>query len=408
MYRNDILHDHQGQTRTIPAYTIDVSGPQGFEITPESFELRQGRIERCHPDTGTPDLYATAGLINCHLHWLMLGGTSFPDLVDLIQNQPDSVLEQALDNAARSLRNGITSCCDKGAPSYTTRRIYEGIESARTAGKPVTKMLFSPYMLVVSNAFAEDWCVHVESEADLEWVKKEWEETGARLIKVIPESNYFPEPPHFKWVFDRGLFEKARAYALEKGLIFSIHGKGVESIETGIRFRVDSIEHGLQATPGHLRQMQEYGIFLGPTLEGFECRLDWARAHGKNLAVATYEWEMSTGLVRTASALNEGRPFPNLIFANDAGSFNTPHGTLRELYLLRKCGYAPEDVLRIATCNGARFMRKQDQIGRLAPGYAADIIYWKKNPLTLSADEWANLTDYIAAVVSDGQLVHLN
>jgi imidazolonepropionase-like amidohydrolase len=403
-----IIRDQNGQSFTLPAYTIDVTGAAGYEMRPERFELRQGRIIRCLSEAAHPDLYVTAGLINCHLHWLMLGGTSFPDLVDTIQNRPDTVLEQALENAALSLRNGITSCCDKGAPSYVTRRIYEGIEAARKGGKAITKTQYSPYMLVVSNAFAEDWCVHVETEDDLEWVKKEWAETGAGIVKMIPESNFFPEPPHFKWVFDHALFKKAREHALENGLIFSIHGKGLESIEMGIQFRVDSIEHGLQATAEHLHQMQALGIFLGPTLEGFECRLNWSRAHGKNLVMAEYEWEKSTALIRMASTLNEGKPFPNLIFANDAGSFDTPHGTLRELYLLRQCGYSPEDVWRIATTNGATFMRKQTEIGQLAPGFAADMIYWTKNPLTLGLDEWANLTDYIAAVVSDGQVVHLN
>ncbi|MEQ1744355.1 MAG: amidohydrolase family protein [Saprospiraceae bacterium] len=407
MYQK-ILAEQNGQTHTLPAYTVDVTGAEGYELRPERFVLQNGQIQQVLPETGTPDLYATAGFINCHLHWLMLGGISFPELVDTIQNRPEVVLEQALENAARSLRNGITSCCDKGAPTYVTRRIYEGIEAARSTGRLITKTQYSPYMLVVSNSFAEDWCVHVETEADLEWVKKEWAATGAKIVKMIPESNYFPEPPHFKWVFDHGLFDKARAYARENGLIFSIHGKGVESIETGIRARVDSIEHGLQATPDHLRQMQNLGIYLGPTLEGFECRINWAREHGKNLVMAEYEWEKSTSLVRTASTLNDGKPFPYVIFANDAGSFNTPHGTLRELYLLRQFGYSPEDVLRIATLNGAAFMRKQNHIGQLAPGFAADIIYWKKNPLALSLDEWANLTDHIAAVVSDGQLAHLN
>lgn len=408
MYTTNLIRTENGVDRTVPAYTIDLSGESGAEIRAERLDIRQGRIEMRHPENGKPDLYATAGLINCHLHWLMLGGTSFPDLVDLIKNYPDSVLEQALENAVKTLRNGITSGCDKGAPSYTTRRIYEGMEAARRAGKAITKTQFSPYMLVVSNSFAEDWCVHVETEEDLEWVKKELDDMGAGIMKVIPESNYFPEPPHFKWVFDTSLFEKARQHARDKGMIFSIHGKGTTSIEEGIRVRADSIEHGLQATAAHLRQMQEYGIFLGPTLEGFECRIDWAKAHGKNLQMAEYEWEKSTGLVRMAATLNEGKPFPNMLFANDAGSFNTPHGTLRELYLLRQCGYSPEEVFRIATLNGARFMRKQQQIGHLAPGFHADIVYWTENPLTLPADKWARLTDYIAAVVSEGQVVHLN
>ena len=302
-------------------------------------------IGKKHPYQGTTNLYATAGLINCHLHWLMLGGTSVDELLDLIENHPEEMLERALYHANATLKVGITSGCDKGAPTYSTAPIYRGLEAARNRGALITKTQYSPYMLVVSNSFADEWCVRVEDQEDLERVQQQLREAGAGIIKIVPEMDYLPEEPHYPWVFSHTLFEKARNYAQQQDWLFSVHGKGREAVQESIKHRVDSIEHGLQITPDDLLAMQNNGIWLGCTVEGFECRLQYAEEQGKCTRGARYEWEKSSELVAMAANLQPDRPFTNMLFASDAGSINTPHASLRELYLLRKYGYSPEWVL---------------------------------------------------------------
>ncbi len=270
----------------------------------------------------------------------------------------------------------------------------------------MTKTQFSPYMLVVSNSFADEWCVRVENEQDLERVQQQLLDAGAGIIKIVPEMDFLPEEPHYPWVFSHALFEKARNYAKQQDWLFSVHGKGREAVQESIKQQVDSIEHGLQITQEDLMAMQANNIWLGCTVEGFECRLSYAEAEGKSLNSARYEWEKSHELVTMAANLQAEQPFSNMLFASDAGSINTPHASLRELYLLRKYGYSPEWVLEIATRNGAKFMRKEDQIGSLDTGKMADIIFWSRNPLELSLAEWEHLQDYIVAVVSDGRLAY--
>jgi len=52
----------------------------------------------------------------------MLGGTDVDQLLDLIENHPEEMLERALYNASATLKVGITSGCDKGAPTIVQRQ----------------------------------------------------------------------------------------------------------------------------------------------------------------------------------------------------------------------------------------------------------------------------------------------
>jgi imidazolonepropionase-like amidohydrolase len=60
---------------------------------------------------------------------------------------------------------------------------------------------------------------------------------------------------------------------------------------------------------------------------------------------------------------------------------------LSELLLLHEAGFSTEDVLQIATWNGAQAMRLSDRYGVLEKGKAADLILFDKNPL----DDYRNL-----------------
>jgi len=52
----------------------------------------------------------------------------------------------------------------------------------------------------------------------------------------------------------------------------------------------------------------------------------------------------------------------------------------REIELLVEAGFTPVEAIKIATLNGATYMRRQDQIGSIAPGKNADIVVIKGNP----------------------------
>ena len=67
-------------------------------------------------------------------------------------------------------------------------------------------------------------------------------------------------------------------------------------------------------------------------------------------------------------------------FGTDAGVYQ--HGrNAEELALMKKQGMTDREVLASATTVAAKVLGMESQIGRLAPGYSADIIAVEGNPL---------------------------
>ena len=96
-----------------------------------------------------------------------------------------------------------------------------------------------------------------------------------------------------------------------------------------------------------------------------------------------------------ARALKSG-----VIVANgsDVGVF--AHGkNARELELMVAYGMSPKDALRAATATAAAVLRQDKELGRLAPGYLADLIAVRGNPL-----EDVAVLEKPALVVKGGQV----
>lgn len=71
-----------------------------------------------------------------------------------------------------------------------------------------------------------------------------------------------------------------------------------------------------------------------------------------------------------------------------------------ELALMVAAGLSPAEALRAATSGGAAFLHKKERLGRLAPGYEADLLILRANPLGDITG-----TRAIDMVVSDGRVV---
>ena len=68
---------------------------------------------------------------------------------------------------------------------------------------------------------------------------------------------------------------------------------------------------------------------------------------------------------------------------DDAGFIYEMYGfsLIRELELLQEAGFHPIDVLQCATGNNARILGLEDKLGRVRPGWLADLILVDENPL---------------------------
>ena len=123
-----------------------------------------------------------------------------------------------------------------------------------------------------------------------------------------------------------------------------------------------------------MRLMREKQIFAVPTFTIFEYFAD----HQPAPAVAAREREMLDLKVQNfRKQIGAGVP---MAVGSDVGPF--PHGTqARELELMVKYGMTPLATLQADLLNGAKLLGWEGQIGRLEPGYLADVIAVAGDPL---------------------------
>ena len=85
-----------------------------------------------------------------------------------------------------------------------------------------------------------------------------------------------------------------------------------------------------------------------------------------------------------AALLEFGRKGGTITVGDDAGYLYGSlygFGTVRELELHQEAGFAPLEVIRHATVNGAKVLGLGDKLGRVRAGFAADLLVVNGNPL---------------------------
>lgn len=88
---------------------------------------------------------------------------------------------------------------------------------------------------------------------------------------------------------------------------------------------------------------------------------------------------------------------------DDAGFIYTLYGFtfIRELELLQEAGFHPLDVIQCATGNNARILGMEDKLGRIRPGFLADLVLIDENPL----QNFKYLYPSGVLDIKDGQLI---
>lgn len=352
----------------------------------QAVEVRDGRVAWVGPASDWPGRRSAVpvvdgrartllpGLIDCHVHYTSPGG---PEWIERFTDPPAEVTLRAIDLAGASLRSGVTSARDVGAPDDLNIRL------ARSAGAGA---FLSPRIHAAGTWIAHEgtyvsFARHFGSAGELREAIKAEIDAGADLIKValapwnegkLPEGA--PAIP-----FDAGLLAVAVEEAHAAGLTIACHANDPESCKLAARAGVDSLEHGMMLDDDDLAAMARNGTVLVPTLSVWDAWLFYCREVGwPEARKARAESLRESSRTAVAGAARAGVP---VALGTDAGGGSVRHGRVaREVELMIECGLSPEAALRAGTSVAARLLGTHDR-GAIALGQVADMVLFDANPL---------------------------
>lgn len=149
------------------------------------------------------------------------------------------------------------------------------------------------------------------------------------------------------------------------------HAYGGEGAYNAVVGGVWSVEHGMFLDDRTLDLMVKKGTFWVPTM-----RVYFPEEDDEPDEVAFRRRIVEEHRKTFRRAMDKG---VKIAFGTDIGA--VPHGDgYDEMELMARYGMEPLDVIRSATLAGAELLRREDELGRLAPGYLADMIAVKGRP----------------------------
>ena len=163
------------------------------------------------------------------------------------------------------------------------------------------------------------------------------------------------------------------------GLKVAAHAHGARGIEAAARAGVDSIEHGTFADADAIAAMKANGSVLVPTLMAYT-GIREGLAKGVFTPPVAEKVRMTLDQVGKAARAARAAGVP-VIFGTDSAVY--PHGRNAEEFaqLVDRVGMSPAEALASATTGAAELIDMENEVGRIAPGYSADLIAVSGNPL---------------------------
>jgi len=205
-------------------------------------------------------------------------------------------------------------------------------------------------------------------------------QNGSDTIKITATGGVLSQQgagleAHFTEAEMKSIADTARSL----GLKVMAHAHGARGIEAASRAGISTIEHGTFIDKQAAQVMKQNGTILVPTLMAFK---GVSEGLDKGIYTPVVESKIRATVDVALSLVTRARAEGvEVAFGTDAGVF--AHGrNAEEFGLMRDQGMTNREALASATTVAAKVLQMEDQIGRIAPGYSADIIAVEGNPLT--------------------------
>ncbi|WP_439532775.1 amidohydrolase family protein [Polymorphobacter sp.] len=327
-----------------------------------------------------PGKWLVPGLMNMHVHLgLVLPGAQGAELAN--ETDAEQTLRMAA-NARDTLRAGVTTVrfthTDNGNDFALDRAIKAGyVQGPRieTAGELIVPTAGHGFR-EVDGPYGFANAVRTQFKRGATWIKIAISGGISDTHGAIGAAPMTDEEM-------KVLVEVAH----RNNMKVTAHNGSVQAAEQALRYGIDCFEHGYYLDDATLKQMKAKGVWLVPTIVvsqpgayEFYKKIGSPPWYLKRVEmVGKQHWAM------LQTAIKQG---VNIALGTDQMPFEPNDGTtstVAEAELYAKAGMTPVQALQAATIQPARMLGLDKEVGRLAPGYYADII-------AVDADPTANIS----------------
>jgi imidazolonepropionase-like amidohydrolase len=327
------------------------------------------------------------GLIDLHTHityyWDRQPGTRPRG----VRRLPAVTVYLAQDNARRTLETGVTTVRDLNAGGDMDLAMRELTASGAMIGP---RMFVSgpglssrPNAPLTQENVATLVAARVESGVD--WIKV----FGSRGSYEVVDGTQTVSFEEMKAVVDA-------AHAAGKKV--AIHSYGASGVRDAVRAGADSVEHGADVDDETLREMVQRGIVWVPTIDHNRYYIDAKNEFG---FAPGSEGPLKDYIQRNLASVVRGVKLGVTIGMGSDAVYTMFGQNTRELEWLVKAGMTPTQALGAATTTAAALLGAGDRLGRISPGYLADIVAVDGDP-TASV---LSVIDGVKWVMKDGRIV---
>jgi len=399
-------------------HLLDVDS--GKMLADQSVRIEDGRISSIEPwhssaASGVRQLDWSAytvvpGLMDMHTHLADEGQSADPAAP--LHSTPARDAFIGAKNARDTLRAGFTTVRDVG--------VYRGfadvaLRDAINAGLiPGPRMFVAGAYITITGGGGEitglpkGTVVPVEfrrgvanSESEVRKQVNALLDGGADFIKVIATGAVLTagtEPGESE--YSEADIRAAVEETARRGTFVAAHAHGAEGIKRAVRAGVRSIEHGSLMDDEAIAMMKEHGTWLDADIYNG----DYIDTVGRK---AGWSEEIMRKNLETTDAQREGfrkavKAGVNISYGTDAGVY--PHGdNARQFAYMVRYGMSPLQAIRSATIDSARLLGKDEELGSIAVGKAADMVALACDPL-----RDVECLRQVRGVVKDGKSVALD
>ncbi|QOL50557.1 metal-dependent hydrolase family protein [Massilia litorea] len=409
------LNGAQGATQTVDCgRLLDVKSGTWRERV--SIVIENGAIQSVGPMAQAADHIDLSGksclpgLIDMHVHLTSETQPAVDAYRDRLTADPADMAYRSVKYAERTLLAGFTTVRDLGAE----QALNVSLKRAIAAGSiPGPRMFTAGKAIATTGGHADPTnnLSHFLGEAigtpgpvegvidspeqGRQAVRARYKE-GADLIKITATGGVLSQAANgqnSQYTEDelRAIVSTAKDY----GFRVAAHAHGAEGIKRALRAGVDSIEHGTLMDDESLALFRKTGGWYVPTISAGRYVADKAKDPNYYSALVRPK-AAAIGPQLQATFARAHKAGVKIAFGTDAGVF--PHGeNAKEFGYMVEAGMTPLEAIRAATVHAATLLDQAQRLGRVEPGFAADIVAVDGDPL-----RDVKLLEQVKFVMKDG------